>query len=155
MKLTFPQDSSIHKEGDNYHIKTPKPIDTVLHTELKSDTQKQLFFLQFEVKNAKPNHSVTIKLNGTRNKLSARPIIYHNDNTIFTFVTELEAGQEKIPVTFSDGDYTLTGIKSYTGALSLLTDTSLYQYLKSLPTGLIQREIIFSGKISFSPKMVM
>lgn len=43
VKLTFPQDSSIHKEGDNYHIKTPKPIDTVLHTELKSDTQKQLF----------------------------------------------------------------------------------------------------------------
>lgn len=149
VKLTFPQDSAIHKEGDNYHIQTPKPIDTVLHTELKSDTQKQLFFLQFEVKNAKPNHSVTIKLNGTRNKLSAANHIYHNDNTIFTFVTELEAGQEKIPVTFSDGDYTLTGIKSYTGALSLLTDTSLYQS-EFIPDRAHTKGNHISGKISFS-----
>lgn len=127
VEIAFPKDSAIQKKGNCYHIQTTKPIDTVLHTEPKSGREKQLFFLQFEVKNEKPNHSVTIKFNGTRNKLSAANHIYHNDNTTFTFVTELEAGQSEIPVTFSEGDYTLTGIKSYTGALSLLTDTSLYQ----------------------------
>lgn len=149
VEITFPKDSAIQKKGDCYHIQTEKSMDTVLYTEPKSGSGKQLFFLQFEVKNARPNHSVSIKLNGIRNKLSAANHIYHNDNTTFTFVTELEAGQREIPVTFSHGDYTLTNIKSYTGAPSLLTDTSLYQS-EFLPDKAHTKGNHIAGKLSFS-----
>lgn len=127
VEISFPKERTVQKKGNSYYIQANKTTDTCLLLQSGTSSAKQLFFLQFEVKNHCTNQSMFTEVNGIRNKLSAANHIYYNDNHTFTFVTELEPGQTEIPVIFGKGSYTLSDVKSYIGNESLLTDHSLYQ----------------------------
>lgn len=71
-----------------------------------------IFFLQFQVENQRPDHDVAIDLEGIRNKLSARSHLYYNENQTFTYAVALEEGQTSLELRLGQGAYSLTGVKS-------------------------------------------
>lgn len=78
-------------------------------------------YLQFHVKNLKPNHDMSIWVNDIQNKLSSKSHIYYNENTTFTYTMTLPSSQTSVPVIFDKGDYELTDIRCYTSTEQAFT----------------------------------
>lgn len=125
--FSFSENSAVKKDGDTYHIKTRKTTSASLQLPKNKAAGKRVFFLQFDVENNTPEHTFFITTGDARNHLSAQSHNYYNDNRTFTFVTELKDGQWKVPMKFSSGDYTISGIRSFLADEKLLADASLYQ----------------------------
>lgn len=86
------------------------------------DQEERLLYLQFQVKNQKPSQDVAVWVDGIRNKLTADSHFYYNGNTIFTYVTRLEAGQREVEITFGAGEYELSELECYLGSADVLED---------------------------------
>lgn len=84
----------------------------------------KLLFVRFQVKNCRPNQDVSIWLNGTRNKLSAKNHIYYNGNTVFTYVMPIEAKTSEVRLDFGKGDYEIADMECYLGDAALLEDAA-------------------------------
>lgn len=117
---------------DSYHIEAKKEIGitcSVENTGINAGTdagsepdEDRLLYVQFQVKNNKPNQDVTVWVDGIRDKLTSESHFYYNDNTVFTYVTRLEAGQSQVEVTFGKGDYDITDIACFLGSGRILKD---------------------------------
>lgn len=88
--------------------------------------ENRVLFLKFRVDNAHPNKDVAVRINGIRNKLSAKDHVYYNENKIFTYAVPLKDGEDNISVTFGKGKYRLSQVQAYLGSLPERSET-LYQ----------------------------
>lgn len=75
----------------------------------------RILFLQFEVKNNHPSQDIAVRLEGERNKLTARNHFYYNGNTTFSFAVLLEQGEQSAELSFGKGDYEITGLTCFLG----------------------------------------
>ncbi len=93
------------KENQNIQIEIPS-------TELPK-TAERLLFLQFKIKNNRPNKDAAIWLEGEGNKLTAQDHIYYNKNTTFTYAIPLKRSQTTATLTFGKGNYEITEIQCF------------------------------------------
>ena len=101
------------KAGAKTTIQVPAPV---------SDASGSYnLYLQFQVKNQKPNHDMSIWINDIQNKLSARNHIYYNENTTFTYTMTLPSDRTSVTVIFDKGEYELIDIRCYTGTEQAFT----------------------------------
>lgn len=107
-------------ESGTYHIRADKKTKVQWKVTEEERQEETLLYVQFQVKNNNPGQDVAVWLNGTRNKLSASGHIYYNGNTMFTWVTTLEAGQTEAELTFGNGDYEISDMKCFLGDISVL-----------------------------------
>ena len=84
-----------------------------------------LLYLQFHVENERPDQDVSIWVNGTRDRLSARSHLYYNDNTTFTYVVGLDKGSRKVDLVFGKGDYEISAVRCFLGDGRVLKDAAL------------------------------
>ncbi len=113
---TETRQAQIHTDArGTVHIKTESKTTIQVSTTGSAEPGNCNLYLQFQVKNLKPNHDMSIWINDIQNKLSARNHIYYNENTTFTYVITLSPDQTSVPITFGKGDYKLTDIQCYTG----------------------------------------
>lgn len=119
---TTTSQAEIHTDAKgNVHVKATSKTTIPITVPDHPETDSYNLYLQFQVKNEKPNHDVSIWVNGIQNKVSARNHIYYNKNTSFTYVMTLSSRQPSITLTFGKGDYELTDIQCYTGAENAFT----------------------------------
>lgn len=128
-KLKLPQISAskanaAYAPDSSYRIQTKEDINAVGQIQDSVNSQNTLFYLQFHVKNNRPNQDVSIWVNGARNRLSARSHIYYNENTAFTYVTELEEGASGVEIVFGKGDYEIADVKCFLGDRRVLKEES-------------------------------
>ena len=108
-------------EGGNIHVTTTEKTTIQVPLPVVHERGKYNLYLQFQVKNLKPNHDISVWIDNIQNKLSARNHIYYNENTTFTYSMTLPSGQTTVTMTFGKGDYELTDMQCYTGAENAFT----------------------------------
>lgn len=128
-KLKLPQISAdkanaAYAPDGSYRVQTKEDTSAVGQIQNSAHSQNTLFYLQFHVKNNRPNQDVSIWINGARNRLSARSHIYYNGNTAFTYVTELEDGASGVEIVFGKGDYEIADVKCFLGDRRVLKEES-------------------------------
>lgn len=98
--------------------------DTRVSVRMEKPARKgcTLFYLQFHVKNNRPDRDVSIWTGSIRSRLSARSHIYYNGNTTFTYVMELEEGTQDVPMTFGKGNYEISNVTCFLGNRNVLED---------------------------------
>lgn len=129
-------------EKGSYHIEAERKTGAVCRIEPGTDSapaekaafydkaggkedalEGTLVFLQFQVKNLRPNQDAAVWINGIRNKLSARNHIYYNGNTEFTYATALEPGVSDVYLEFGKGDYEILNVECFLADSGILKDT--------------------------------
>lgn len=106
------------------HIRTQEDTAAAGEIQAVPRADETLLYLQFHVKNNRPDQDVSIWVNGTRDRLSARRHLYYNDNTTFTYVTGLDKGSGKIDLVFGKGDYVISAVKCFLGDGRILKDAA-------------------------------
>ena len=114
------------------HVTTSEKTTVQVPAPVSHETGKYNLYLQFQVKNLKSGHDMSIWINNIQNKLTARKHIYYNGNTTFTYAMTVPSGQTALTMTFGKGEYELSNIQCYIGSETAFTKDmpearSLYQ----------------------------
>lgn len=94
-----------YKDDHSYTIK--KAQKKVIDLDIKN----KIAILEFDIKNNKPDHAVSITINGTKNKLPRITNPYYHPHTHFTYVL---SNTKKLHIKVSGGNYTIKNISLYT-----------------------------------------
>lgn len=97
--------------------------NTNVANETKTDSGNRVLLLRSRSR-TETIKSLTIWVDGNRNKLSAKQRVYYNDNTTFTYAVALEGDENQVEVTFSKGKYNLSDVEAY---IATLPGTELYE----------------------------
>lgn len=100
IEITTNKDTQIIKANKNASMKI----------KLKQNTNNKIIFLQFHHAYT-PNKDLTITINNTQNKLTAKSWKYFNNNTTFTYVLY---DADTLNIVFEEGTYKLNNFESYT-----------------------------------------
>ena len=100
IEITTNKDTKIIKANKNASMKI----------KLKQNTNNKIIFLQFHHAYT-PNKDLTITINNTQNKLTAKSWKYFNNNTTFTYVLY---DADTLNIVFEEGTYKLNNFESYT-----------------------------------------
>ena len=100
IEITTNKDTQIIKANKNAYMKI----------KLKQNTNNKIIFLQFHHAYT-PNKDLTITINNTQNKLTAKSWKYFNNNTTFTYVLY---DADTLNIVFEEGTYKLNNFESYT-----------------------------------------
>ena len=79
---------------------------------LQRKTKNQIIVIEGDIKNYKPHQSVSITINGIKNKLSRNNSPYYNQHTHFTYLLSGE-NIKTLSISLSKGHYDLKNIKTY------------------------------------------
>lgn len=79
---------------------------------LSRKTKNEIIVIEGDIKNYKPQQSVSITVNGIKNKLSRNNSPYYNQNTHFTYLLSGE-NINKLTISLSKGHYDIKNIKTY------------------------------------------
>ncbi|MDD3339711.1 MAG: YfhO family protein [Lachnospiraceae bacterium] len=115
------------EHGYEIHANESTSIDAKLEGEESVEFPADLFALSFAVENENVNEDMCITLEKQSNKLTDARNPYANQNNIFTYLISLEQGQSVLHMTFGAGDYQISDVKAYTGAIQDLDHTGLCQ----------------------------
>lgn len=119
-KLSLPQIAAkkiktTRTAGGNYRIQAQENTAATARIQGQAQPQDTLLYLQFRIKNNRPDRDVSVWVGGTRNRLSARSHIYYNGNTTFTYVLDLGEKNRTVKLTFGEGDYEISDVKCFLG----------------------------------------
>ena len=103
------------------HIQAKENTTARARISTSPNAENVLLYLQFHVKNNRPDQDVSIWVNQTRNRLSARSHIYYNGNDAFTYVSELKKASD-VEIIFGKGDYVISDVKCFLGDRRLLEE---------------------------------
>lgn len=113
------EDIQIQRKWEDYVIRAEKnktlTVDIPEVEGLQKPEAEKIVFLQFQIKNNRPEDDVTVWLEGERNKLTSETHIYYNGNTTFTYAIMLKKGRKSMELTLGKGDYVLTGPECFLG----------------------------------------
>lgn len=98
--------------GKSFMIHERKKVSKVIPLGREAK-EGEVLHMRFRVKNMHLNRDVAVWLNGVRNKLTARPHIYYNENTTFSYAIALNKGAKTAKLTLGEGDYILSDVEAY------------------------------------------
>lgn len=120
----------IEEKGDGYkiHAEKKETVNIEIPPLPGTEEKERILFLQFRVKNCRPNQDMAISLEGQRNKLTSKKHIYYNGNTTFSYAVLLGKGQKSAKLDLGKGEYEITGIQCFQGAWeNIQGNRGLYQ----------------------------
>ena len=102
-------------DGEKYlvNMRENTKVSVVLPEETVSGADT--VFVQFQIKNRKPQKDVAVWMEGIRNKLTSESHVYANHNTQFTYVTALEQGQKSLEMILGKGEYEISDMHCFAG----------------------------------------
>lgn len=96
------------KEGYVFSLKQ----ETALSLDLDTKSSRNVLILMFDL-SAPKGDEIMITVNGTRNKLSGKTAPYPNRNNCFTYLLSGPDTIAHLDITFSKGDFTISGIRTF------------------------------------------
>lgn len=109
--------------NDTYTLSLKKELRLTLP--LSAPLEHKLLICSFGV-NAPTGDEITIDINGTRNKLSGKTAPYPNHNDTFTYLLSSNEAIQKLKITLSPGNYTLSDFKLWTMDISVWGNTGVH-----------------------------
>lgn len=93
---------------DSYYINNKKQQKIIKN--ITRTSQNQILVIEFDIQNLISNKSVTVTINGIKNKLSASNSPYYNNNTHFTYVLSNDEVISQLEIILSKGNYQISNI---------------------------------------------
>ena len=93
-----------------YTVKQKKNKKITLSLQRKM--KNEILVIEGDIKNYKPHQSVSITINGIKNKLSRSNSPYYNQHTHFTYLLSGE-NINKLTISLSKGHYDITNVRTY------------------------------------------
>lgn len=122
------KDAQVHKTETGFHIQIKNKKKVTIKLPDTEPGNNDIFFLRFHIKNNHPSKDIAIRLEGQRNKLTARNHFYYNENTDFSYTVNLEKEQEEVVLALGAGDYEITDAECF--LLKESPETRRLQYKK-------------------------
>lgn len=111
------------KDGYSFTLKK----ETSLSLDLDTNISQKAFILMFDITSA-AGDEILITVNGTRNKLSGKAAPYPNGNDCFTYLLSSQDTIKTLDITFSKGQFTISGIQAFLAELPSVDPESIIPF---------------------------